>query len=76
MQSKAKICRDNGIAPSSLSTILKDSEKIRSAVDQGTHRHYRQQTSLLPKHILPPQLKDKGEGGGMCACVWEERSNS
>ena len=37
-QTKAEICRENGIAPSSLSTILKDSKKIRSAVDQGIHK--------------------------------------
>ena len=38
-----EICRENhGIAPSSLSTILKDGEKIRSAVDQGTCQHKKQ----------------------------------
>ena len=31
-----------------LSTIMKDSEKIRSAVDQGTRQHKKQRTSLFP----------------------------
>ena len=47
-KTKAEICRENGIAQSSLSTIMKDSEKIRSAVDQGTRQHKKQRTSLFP----------------------------
>ena len=40
-----------------------------SAVDEGTRQHMTQPTSLLPECILPPELKDKGEGGGVCVCV-------
>ena len=69
-KTKAELCRENGIAPSSLSTILKDSE------NQGTRQHKKQGKSILPERILPLELKDKDEGGGVCVCAWEERSNS
>ena len=33
-KTKAEICRENGIAQSSLSTILNENEKIRTAVEK------------------------------------------
>ena len=47
-KSKAELCREHGIAQSSLSTILKNKEKIRAAVNQGTHQHKRQRISAFP----------------------------
>ena len=47
-KSKAELCREHGIAQSSLSTILKNKEKIRAAVNQGTNQHKRQQISAFP----------------------------
>ena len=42
---KADICRDNSIASSTLSTFLKDKEKVKAAVMKGTNNHKYQRTS-------------------------------
>ena len=47
-KSKAELCREHGIAQSSLSTILKDKDKIRAAVNQGTRQLKKQRTSTYP----------------------------
>ena len=45
-KTKAEICSENGIAQSSLSTILKESQKIRTVLEQGTHQHKKQRTLI------------------------------
>lgn len=47
-KSKAEICREHGIAQSSLSTILKDKDKIRAAINQGTRQLKKQRMSTFP----------------------------
>ncbi|XP_005092500.1 tigger transposable element-derived protein 4 [Aplysia californica] len=42
---RSEICREHGIAPSSLSTFFRDKEKIRAAVEQGARKPKRQRSS-------------------------------
>ncbi|GFO39195.1 tigger transposable element-derived protein 4 [Plakobranchus ocellatus] len=46
-KTKAELCREHNIAHSSLSTILKDKEKIRAAINQGTRQHKKQHLSTF-----------------------------
>lgn len=48
-KTKAEICREYGIPKSSLSTFLKDKEKIQKAIDHGTSKHKRLRASPLDK---------------------------
>ena len=73
-KTKAEICCENGIAQSSLFTILKESQKIQTAVEQGTRQHKKQRTSTYADLLLwfkqarsmdipisGPSLLEKGE---------------
>ncbi|KAK3777643.1 hypothetical protein RRG08_021754 [Elysia crispata] len=51
-KTKADICREYGIPKSSMSTFLKDKDKIRKATGQGASKQKRLHTSLLDNIIL------------------------
>ncbi|GFR58716.1 tigger transposable element-derived protein 6 [Elysia marginata] len=65
-KSKADICREYSIASSTLSTFLKDKEKIKAAVTEGTNHHKRQRTSTFAD-VDEALLTGKKQG---CTATW------